>query len=208
MPTRRNILRGGLGLSIMPLLTGRAAAEKSTATLNIENLWVDTSIEAGRAYADYAGKMGANIIEASGSASTNLMPQLDLEWRANPVALAGVTTHGPMFTLEMLGRRHGMRLAYSAKMMRWDDGTSGVEANGFGELAQATPAPGLSDATWAVEMANFTLTTPLDQFTAGGTKASHQIGEQMAGSYDDPLYVWVIAPVSGAARYIAPTLTS
>lgn len=195
-------------MSILPFINGGKAAATPDPALNIENIWVDTAMEAGRAYADHATKMGANVIDASQGTSTELLPQLDLEWRTNPVALAGVTTHGPMFTLEMLGRRHGMRLAYSAKMIRWDDGTFGVDAKGFGDLASATPAPGLSDAAWAVEMANFTLSTPLDQFTVGGKTTSLQIGDQMAGSYDEPLYVWVIAPVSGAARYIAPTLTS
>lgn len=208
MPTRRNILRGGLGLSIMPLLAGRTASAKSSAVLNIENIWVDTSLEAGRAYADRAGNLGANVIEATVDKSRAMMSQLDLEWRDNPVPLAGVTTHGPMFTLEMLGRRHGMRLAYSAKMIRWENGTVGVDANGFDDLASATPIPGMSDANWAVEMADFTLSSPLEKFTSAGTSANHQIGNKMAGSYDDPLYVWVIAPVSGAARYIAPAMTS
>jgi hypothetical protein len=192
----------------MPLLAGRTEAAPEDAVLSIENVWIDRSFEAGRADAEHAGKLGAKVIDASTRDAQTLLPQLDLEWRANPVALTGVTAHGPMFTLEMLGRRHGMRLAYSAKMIRWDDGTAGVNVEGLGNLAAATPEPGMSDATWAIKMANYTLSTPLEQYSGGGKMSQRQFGEQVAGSYDDPLYVWVIAPVKGAARYIAPTLTS
>lgn len=209
MPTRRSILQGGLGLSVLPLLRGRSAkADTPKAALSIENAWVDTSLEAGRAFSDRATALGANVIDTKQAASPALLAQLDLEWRTTPEALVGVTTHGPMFTLEMLGRRHGMHLAYSAKMMRWEDGTCGVDVNSASNMCMATPAPGVSDASWAIEMANFALTTPLGEFSKRGTKANHQIGDRMAGSYDDPLYVWVIAPAKGAASYIAPAMTS
>lgn len=208
MPTRRNILQGGLGMSFLPLLRGRANASATESSLQIENIWADTKLEAGRAFADRANALGANVVDANLDSSRAMFAQLDLEWRTNPVALAGVTTHGPMFTLEMLARRHGMRLMYSAKMMRWNDGTYGVDVQSASEAFAATPVPERSDGSWAIEMANFALTTPLDQFSANGSTATRQIGDKVAGSYDDPFYVWVIAPASGAARYIAPALTS
>lgn len=205
MPTRRNILRGGLGLSLTPLLRSAAQAASGRPNINIENVWIDSSLEAGRAFGDRAAKLGGNIIDASKDATPGLMRQLDLEWRDAPVALAGVTAHGPMFTLEMLARRHGMRLAYAARMMRWEDGTVGVDITSASALCDATPAPGMSDASWAIEMANFTLTQPLEDFKGNSQQVTRQIGERYAGSYDDPLYVWAIVPVAGAARYIAPS---
>lgn len=209
MPTRRNILQGGVGLSVLPLLRGHSAlAATSDAPLSIKNAWVDTSLEAGRAFSVRAANMGANIIDTTKSESRALLAQLDLEWRTNPAALVGVTTHGPMFTLQMLGRRHGMHLAYSAQMMRWEDGGFGLDVKGAPILCDATPAPGRSDSTWAIDMANFALTTPLEEFSKRDAQISHKIGERMAGSYDDPLYVWVIAPAKGAASYVAPAMTS
>lgn len=206
MPTRRNILRGGLGLSLAPLFAGRAAA-KNAPQLTVQDIWVDTDLEAARAFATRAETLGANLIEATQTAARDLMPQLDLDWRTTPVPLAGVTTHGPMFTLEMLGRRHGMRLAYAANMIRWEDGSVGIDVTGTAALAGATPTPGKSDAAWAIEMADFTLASTLEDLTTG-PQTTQQIGERFAGSYDDPLFVWVIAPTKNATRYIAPALTS
>jgi len=191
---------------MMPFLTGQAAAQAKPA-LQIENIWVDTQFEAARAFATRAEKLGAHVIEADQSASRDLMPQLDLDWRTTPLPLAGVTGHGPMFTLEMLGRRHGMRLVYAAKMIRWADGSVGVDVTGTASLAGDTPMPGKSDAAWAIEMADFTLASSLEALTTGA-QTTRRIGDRFAGSYDDPLYVWVIAPTRTAARYVAPTMTS
>ncbi len=109
MPTRRGILQGGLGMSFLPLLAGRGQAASKTL-LNVENVWIDTGLEAGRAYGEHAAELEARVIDASKDATPGLMRQHDPEWRTTPVALAGITEHGPMFTLGMLGRRHGMRL--------------------------------------------------------------------------------------------------
>ena len=41
-----------------------------------------------------------------------LYRDLSQRWKAGAVAIAGVTTHGPLFCLERWGWDHGLRLAY------------------------------------------------------------------------------------------------
>lgn len=201
MPTRRNLIKAGLGLSVLPLLPAAVLASQDQAPATINLAVADPNLPTGRAFAHKAKSLGVDVIMPRGDWTQMLLERVEPQWRKAPAALAGVTSHGPMFVLGNIANRHGMRLVYSAAMTRWGDEECTVAVRCATGMGASTPVPTGNDADWGREMAAFILRTPLAEMAASAPRLATSSGNRSAGPEDDPVFVWVIAPVSRAPRF-------
>jgi hypothetical protein len=72
----------------------------------------DERFEASAAFAEEMSRDGTPVTRFRGDITDFWYRDLSQRWKADPVAIAGVTTHGPLFCLERWGWDHGLRLAY------------------------------------------------------------------------------------------------
>src|SRR4029077_11130772 len=63
------------------------------------------------AFAEEMSRRGIPVTRFRGDVSDFWYRDLSRRWKADPVAIAGVTTHGPLFCLERWGWDHGLRIA-------------------------------------------------------------------------------------------------
>jgi hypothetical protein len=63
------------------------------------------------AFAEETSRRGTPVTRFRGDITDFWYRDLSQRWKADPVAIAGVTTHGPLFCLERWGWDHGLRIA-------------------------------------------------------------------------------------------------
>jgi hypothetical protein len=128
MTTRREFIQSLAAASALPLgsVTGVGASrsqenfvESSAPARPLYRFLVDDrfpeSVSAGRA----AAKQGTAVHAMHGGDITPFwFNDLSLRWRQSPVAVAGVTAHGPLFVLEQLARDHRMRVIVREELPR------------------------------------------------------------------------------------------
>jgi hypothetical protein len=64
------------------------------------------------AFAEEISRRGTPVTRFRGDITDFWYRDLSQRWKADAVAIAGVTRHGPLFCLEHWGWDHGLRLAY------------------------------------------------------------------------------------------------
>ena len=120
MTTRRAFLQAALAAPLVPLSlrSGTPAAQPSpsVATLALgERLYTvvcDERFDDSVAFAHALGKRGVPVTRFRGDITDFWYRDLSLLWRERPVAIAGATTHGPLFCLERWAWDHGLRVTY------------------------------------------------------------------------------------------------
>lgn len=133
--------------------------------------------------------------------------ELDAIWRREPLALAGMTAHGPLFCLERLAWEKGMRVVWRCEhraqpggiithTMSGPDTMLGASRSGVQSIIR-------SDSNWSEGVAALLLECPLGQsalgqqtLTAPLTTAVQQDG--VVDAFADPLISWIIAPARRA----------
>jgi hypothetical protein len=159
----------------------------------------DANLDFGRRFAD---ELARNRVDSSGVLDnwTNVWSrEIDPIWRKQPMAIAGVTQHGPMFMLTQLAQRHGMRLVYQAEIIqRGRD--CGIRVQGLNSMSDSCGLVGADAARLPEDLAvSFLSVSGVNVPRSMRFAAS---SGQTAGSEEDPVYAWIIAPVAGAAQYI------
>jgi len=201
MPSRRNFIKSTVGLSVLPLVGHAmplAAPGGEPYTMPFRMVF-DTSLPAGRAFGEEAAARGGAVIGDTGDWTRVWLKEIDAQWRREPVAVAGLTPHGPMFMFEQLARRHGMRLVFSAELVRRPAGEAGLTARGWPTLLSEVPTTIEDEIDWARRMAAHLTRIPYAQTPL--QLATMQVGRVRPSPADDPVYAWAIAPVAGAARF-------
>lgn len=114
MVTRRDVVLGGLALSSVPLV---GSASIQAAPVRIEpgapryfKVIYDERFAASVDYARRARARGESVHGIQGDMTDVWYHDIDPAWRRGPVAIAGVTAHGPLFCLERLSWDFGLRL--------------------------------------------------------------------------------------------------
>jgi hypothetical protein len=72
----------------------------------------DRRFAAGRRFARSSETHGVATRAIAGDVTTLWYSELYPLWKQNPVAIAGLTTYGPLFCLERLAWDHGMRVLH------------------------------------------------------------------------------------------------
>src|SRR5690606_26461072 len=119
---------------------------------------------------------------------------LDLAWKRGPMTLAGVTTGHGLFVLETLAADRGMRVVYRG---RHDAPVGGriahVLSGPSATLERIEPSP--ASVWWALGDA-------LTRYTPSRALANREYVTPHVGAPGriEPLYSWIIAPRSPAAK--------
>ena len=199
MANRREFIQAGIAVTTAASVTGASAqGEAAGATApphRIHKVIYDERFTEPVRFARAAESLGLEAHAITGDMTALWYGELHGLWRKEPAAIAGMTRHGPMFCLEMLARDHGMRLVYQAEHQ-----ISGGEVRHSvsGALASLRRSGGLLEAgaAWPEQMADLVANTPVEPALRGGVGVVTRIPDGAAA--EEPLFTWVIGPVSQA----------
>jgi hypothetical protein len=208
MLPRRHFLHAGLAaLAALPVIGGlvrparagtRAGASHAAAALPLHLVIFDEQIPASVAFAQAAAARGARTAGFHDGDATPIWYQdIDLAWRERPVAIAGLTRHGPLFIFEQMAHTRGLRVVARAEHMARAAGrcehvvaSAPTEATAW---VQALANP--QGESWPTIMGG--LVTRCAAQAGQGTRA--RVTTAAAGpAHDESLFTWVIAPASRA----------
>ena len=120
MTNRREVLQGGIALTSLPIVANVAWAAHTALPIDasaraLYRVVFDSRFAAARAFGAEAARLGAKVHGFDGDITGFWYHQLDLQWRRQALAIAGMTLHGPLFCLEQLARDVGARVVYRAE---------------------------------------------------------------------------------------------
>lgn len=115
MTNRREVLQG-IALTSFPIVANFAWA--ATPAGSAQTAWAqqlyrvvfDYRFSAARAFGAEAARRGATVHGFGGDITAFWYHELDLQWRREPLTIAGMTLHGPLFCLERLAWDVGLRV--------------------------------------------------------------------------------------------------
>jgi hypothetical protein len=111
MASRREFLQASIAVSVLPLAASASEmAPPSLATPNFYKVIVDDRFAASVAFGAEMASRGASVTTIQGDITDFWFQDLSLAWQKEPLAIAGLTAHGPLFCLERLAWDHGMRV--------------------------------------------------------------------------------------------------
>lgn len=169
MPNRRDVLRGGIILTGLPLVARAAwdSSDVSRAAHTPYRVLFDDRFAESRRFGAEVARLGGAVRGFGGDVTNLWYEELDLRWRKEPVAVAGMTRHGPLFCLERLAWDVGMRVVYRAEHRP------------------------VNDDDWTLRAAQIVMNCAQDFRQL----ATHQLRSAATLADDeDPLISWVIAP--------------
>ncbi len=199
MANRREFIQAGIAVTAAASVAETAAQAAIPAAAGppyrIHKVIYDGRFAEPVRFAKAAESLGLQAHAISGDMTALWYDELDGLWRKDAVAIAGMTRHGPMFCLEMLARDRGMRLVYQAEHEVTD---TEVRHTVSGALPNLRRSAGLSQsgAAWPELMASLVADTPALPAMNGSVGVVTRT--EAAAAAEEPLFTWVIAPVSQA----------
>jgi hypothetical protein len=128
MTTRRDFLQLAFTAPLLP-----ASLRLGTSPSDTDNLLMRTHAPSlyavvcderfgeSVAFAEEMSKRGTPVTRFRGDITEFWYRDLSQRWKVAPVAIAGVTTHGPLFCLERWGWDHGLRVAQREDLVVGDE---------------------------------------------------------------------------------------
>jgi hypothetical protein len=122
MASRREFLHAGLVASLLPVAipANQPAAQdaapqdptsqEAAPRVSYYKVIFDERFPASVAFGEKWKAGGAPVHAIRGDITDLWFHDLDAQWKKQPVAIAGLTAHGPLFCLERLAWNHGMRV--------------------------------------------------------------------------------------------------
>lgn len=192
MTSRRQFLQIGVAATAWPLVAGAAHAAGVDARLWTPLLGVvyDTRFPESVAFARRGAARGLRTHPIDGDMTRLWYDEVYHRWRERPMALAGLTAHGPLFCFAELARDVGMRVVFRAEHRPAVGGATQHAFTGpVPMLSEALDACGTPTSLWAA-MADVVAHCP-----GGRTEiASAERSSGTASPDTGTLYTWVIAP--------------
>jgi hypothetical protein len=118
MTTRRDFLQLAMTAPLLPASLGLPSSDSRSDRLSagaprqsLYTVLCDERFAESVALAEEMSRHGTPVTRFRGDITDFWYRDLSQRWKAGPVAIAGVTTHGPLFCLERWGWDHGLRLA-------------------------------------------------------------------------------------------------
>ncbi len=195
MANRRQFIQTGITLSAVSsagvVAMPRKAHARDAAKLRLDGFVYDSRFPQAVEIAGHAGREGVRLWAISENLLDLWNDYLDVQWKKQPKAIAGVTTRGDLFFLETIAADRGMRVVYRGEHAVAFGGKVNHELSGPENLfreAKLADAPDLWAPLLGKAMAN----------CAGhGAKLATLSLETPAAiddERDEALYSWVIAP--------------
>lgn len=205
MASRREFLQIGVAAFALPI-SARAGVKRTTGAIAGESapaplykVIYDERHASSRAFADEIRKLGALVYAIKGDITDLWFHDLDARWKKEPLAIAGLTEHGPLFCLERLSWDHGMRVVYRADHTYRPDGYMEHELSGSERMLREAVDLSLSGPDWSSRAAALLMRCPASRAQASKltvvTPAARQAGDP------EHLVSWVIAPVGTARKF-------
>jgi hypothetical protein len=112
MASRREFLQAGIAASLLPAVVPAAgsASKDSEAPASFYKVILDERFPASVAFGAEWKASGAAVHAIRGDITDLWFHDLDRQWKKQPVPIAGLTAHGPLFCLERIAWDHGMRV--------------------------------------------------------------------------------------------------
>lgn len=200
MPSRREFIQAGFVASVVPVAfpsrlaasVGAVADSCEQPSHRLSRLVCDLRSRHSVDVAREAARLGVSVVPTLGDITDFWLTDLSTAWRTSPVAIAGLTAHGPLFCLERLAWDHGLRVVFRG-VHRFHDSRH-VEhalAGPFRTVASAHSA--LMRDDWPVHVARL-LNSCGDTPDTASTTVRSVLTNDCAGDIDDTLFSWVIAP--------------
>lgn len=198
MANRRKVLQGSAAaFATAPILSaaGSAAADdtpEAPAPVSLYKVIYDNRLAESMAFGDAAAARGLSVAAIAGDVTPLWYEDLDPRWRQGPVAVAGMTGHGPLFCLERLAWEKGMRVVFRVDHTPDADGRLTHRVRMPESLLPRTGALEGDGAQWPARMAELVAACP----AAGEAKTTAQIETAaVTDAAAESLISWVIAPV-------------
>lgn len=189
MPNRREVLGSAAALPFATSAWAAAFAAEPPATLVLERFVFDVRFAEAGAVAEEMGRRGVRLAPIADDLMTLWYDELDLAWRAKPMALAGVTLAEARFVLETFALDRGMHVVYRGEHSVVEHGRIAHRFAGPEPLiARLDPLP----SPWEPALAEALSACPLG---APATARIEAVSEGAELSLRDmPLESWIIAP--------------
>lgn len=204
MGTRRDFLHLGIAATALPLAGANLSSPLSSpaaarSVMPFYKVIFDERFSDSVAFARQMQRLGATVHGITGDMTDFWFSELHGRWTKEPVAIAGLTQHGPLFCLERLAWDHRMRVVYRAEHRIRPDGRVEHALSGPEEmLKQAADLIG-GGPDWGPHIANVVHRCPQACAQVAETtivtalpKSSTRNEPQDVGP--DPLISWIIAP--------------
>lgn len=195
MANRREFIQACIAASAVPAstaLTWHPAVARASSPIFFRTIF-DERFPESVAFGEEADRLGETARTIKGDITQLWFNEIDVQWRKEPVAIAGLTTLGPLFCLERWGWDAGLRVVFrvehSVVQGRFQHKFSGPPN------VQAEAESHVSGPDWAIRMARFAITCSHDMCTPSEISFSGHAGA-LSTSEDEALISWVIAPVA------------
>jgi hypothetical protein len=103
MASRREFLQAGIAAAVLPVAAWARASAPGSAP-SFYKVIVDSRFPASVEFGVAMSRLGAHVHSIEGDITSLWYHDLDARWKQTPVAIAGLTAHGP------LAWDHGMRV--------------------------------------------------------------------------------------------------
>lgn len=195
MGNRREFIQAGIAVTTAASVAGASAPAAAAAPHRIHKVIYDERFAEPVRFAKAAQSLGLETHAITGDMTALWYNELHALWRDDAVAIAGMTRHGPMFCFEMLARDHGMRLVYQAEHQITGAEVLHSVSGALPNLRRSTGLTG-SGAAWPEHMARLVAETPVAPALGGKVRVITRTPD--AAAAEEPLFTWVIGPVSQA----------
>jgi hypothetical protein len=149
---RREMLQSGIAATALPVVGGTGwlpAPQRGhvrVQPLPLYKVIIDQRVGEARAFGREMLKQGLAVQPFDGDMTNLWYDDLYPRWRRNPVAIAGLTAHGPLFCLERLAWDFRMRVVLRADHRRAAKGSFARALTGQVSLQDAAAGAVLTDA--------------------------------------------------------------
>jgi hypothetical protein len=165
---------------------------RSLSAAHFYKVIVDSRIAESVRFGERMSELGATVYAIAGDITDVWYQDLYPRWKQEPVAIAGLTEHGPLFCLERLAWDHQMRVLFRAEHAF----APGCVSHQLSIPVDTDAAALHGSAEWATATAN--LISACRSATPRLTPTSVTTAATADESERDPLYSWIIGPVSRA----------
>lgn len=152
---------------------------------------IDERFTEGVAFGREADRMGETTRSIRGDVTQVWYNEIAQKWREEPVPIAGLTAHGPLFCLERWAWDAGLRIVFRAEHSATEGRIHHVLAGPQRTIAGAQLRA--SGPDWAAQMARLAIACRHDTCAPAQTSFAGHTGS-LSVPDDEALISWVIAP--------------
>jgi hypothetical protein len=118
MASRREFIQAGIAASVLPMIVSAREITRQSffGAQSFYKVIFDQRFPASVAFAREMKQLGATVHGIEGDITDLWFHDLHAAWTKQPVPIAGLTAHGPLFCLERLAWDHGMRVTFRAEL--------------------------------------------------------------------------------------------